>query len=102
MCAASVKIFSGEARQIFWRLKTEQYYTDLQVGEAIFLRANLGQDGPGFRCRIGSLSDGPPHHDVACSCGNRFSGTDYADLVSMALASEAHAGSYDGKIVSQF
>jgi hypothetical protein len=74
----------------------------LQVCEASFLRANLGQDGPGFRRRIGSFSDGPPYHDVACACGNRFRRSDYADLVCMALASEAHAGSYDGKIVSQF
>ena len=66
------------------------------------LPADLRQNRPSLRRRIGRVRDRPPDHDVACSRGDRLRRSDDALLITHAAACRPHARSHDGEIVPQF
>src|SRR5271155_3553973 len=68
----------------------------------IRLGADLRQNCPGLRRRIGSFGDGAAYDDMAGSGGDRFRGSGYAGLISVGAAGGAHARRNDSKIVAQF
>ena len=86
---------AGERPRFFLGMTLSSAEIDLNLSSA-----DLRQNGPRFRRRIGSFGDGTANDDVACSSGDCFRGCDDADLVSVAGAGGTHAGSYDGELVS--
>src|ERR1700693_596339 len=63
--------------------------------------ADLIENRPGFRCRVGGFGDGAAYDDVAGSGRDGFRGGGNAGLIAVAGGGWGDARGYDGEIVAQ-